>query len=288
VNFKKGGFRMKLGMRAHDLGRMAPLQLATALRSHEFETAQLAIPKAISGVSNVYDVSPALLEEVRKSFEDVSVEIGVLGCYCEIGLTDKDARMAEVEKFLCGIEHAKHVNAKLIGTETTNFPPQDDHLREKAYLGLRESVLRICDKAERLGVNVGIETVAEHTLNGPQITARLLEEVGSDRLKVIFDPVNLILTRQDIEQQSDIFEDFINTLGEHIAALHIKDITLEDGQKVWQNIGKGEIDYTHIFEWARAKAKPYPILREEVKPESVQTDIRQMLRYMRGDGKHRN
>ena len=279
---------MKLGMRAHDLGRMAPLQLATALRSHGFETAQLAIPKAISGVNNVYDVSPALLEEVRKSFEDASVEIGVLGCYCEIGFTDKEARMAEVEKFLCGIDHAKHVNAKLIGTETTNFSPQDGHLREQAYIGLRESVLRICDKAEKLGVNVGIETVAEHTLNSAQLTARLLEEVGSDRLKVIFDPVNLILTRQDIERQSEIFEDFIDTLGEHIAALHIKDITLEDGQKVWQNIGSGEIDYTHIFEWARAKAKTYPVLREEVKPESVQIDIRQMLRYMRGDGEHRS
>lgn len=269
---------MKIGLRAHDFGRQAPNTLAEKISKAGFETCQLALLRAIEGVENLTDVSKEMLENIGQTFEEHKLQIGVLGCYMEIGYTDKTARLAEVDKFILGLEHGKALNAGLVGTETTFCVPEDEVEREPAYQGLKDSVLRMVEHAEKIGINIGIEPVATHTINSAQITKRLLDEVNSNRLKVIFDPVNLILTEDDVDNQTDLFSNFLNILGEDTVALHVKDVVLENGEKVWRNIGSGDIDYAPIFKWFNERSYDIPALREEVKPESYRIDIDEMRR----------
>ena len=269
---------MILGLRAHDFGRHEPEELVKRISDAGFETAQLALLKAISGIECFEDINERVLERVRRAFENRSITIGVLGCYMEIGLTDKEARLAEVAKFLLGIEHGVAVGADLVGTETSWFVPEDESKREPAYQGLKDSVLRMVERAEKLEIDIGVEPVAVHTMNSAQITRRLLDEIGSKRLRVIFDPINLIKTQEDIDNQLMLINHFLDILGDDIAAVHIKDIIIEDGEIIWRNIGKGAIDFTPIFSWFRDKGRSIPIMREEVNPESYQVDIDEMRR----------
>ena len=272
---------MKLGVRAHDLGCMEPFELAKKLKATGFETCQLALPKAINAVESIYDVNDMVLTQVKEAFLENQVEIGVLGCYMEIGLSYEEARLEEVEKFKKGIIHAKALNAGIIGTETSNCTALSDKEREPAYQNLKNSVLRMVEFAEEQGVTIGVEPVAWHTLNSTQLTKRLLDEVGSKRLKLIFDPVNLIRTKDDIENQEAIFDEFLQTVGCDIAVLHVKDVVFEDGNLVWRNIGKGEIKYEKIFDWLKKNNNDVPILREEFKMQSAEIDITEMKRLMK-------
>ena len=43
---------MKIGIRAHDFGRLPPVRLAEKMAAQGVEAAQLAIPKAIAGVES--------------------------------------------------------------------------------------------------------------------------------------------------------------------------------------------------------------------------------------------
>ena len=269
---------MKIGVRAHDFGRSEPEILAEAIAGAGFQTTQLALTKAVANVSSLSDVTGEMLCGVRRAFEDSKVEIGVLGCYIEPSYSDKDARLLEVKKFLTGLEYAKELGVNLVGTETTHFDPDpsNEPLRESAYQNLKDSVLRMVERAETLGVNIGIEAVANHTLNTAVLTRRLLDEVNSRRLRVIFDPVNLILTEADIEGQDKLFADFLGAVGDKISALHVKDIVFENGAKVWRNIGNGNINYPPIFEWLCRNNANLPVLREEVEPKSAETDIMAM------------
>ena len=272
---------MKIGVRAHDFGRMTPCELAKTIKEAGFQTAQLALTKAISGVNSFGDVGASTLEQVRRAFSDNGIEIGVLGCYVEIGLSDRDARLKEAEKFFTGLEYARELGAKLVGTETTRFPPGLDAEREPAYQNLKDSVLRMAEQAEKSGVNIGIEPVAEHTLNSAELTRRLLDEVNSERLMVIFDPVNLILTQGDMDNQDEIFARFLETVGSKTAALHVKNVVLEDGEKKWRNIGKGAVRYEPIFKWLKENepnTREIPVLREELNPENFKADIEEMRR----------
>jgi len=274
---------MKLGVRAHDFGKMVPSELAKTLKGAGFEAAQLALTKAIDGIDSFDDITPEVLDDVLRFFEESNVEISVLGCYVEIGQPDKELRLIEVEKFKKGLEYAKILGVNFVGTETTSFSPDMEYMRESAFRGLKDSVLRMAEKAEQLGVSIAIEPVAEHILDSAILTRRLLDEVGSERLKVIFDPVNLILTRDDICNQEKIYSKFFDIIGADIAALHVKDIVLSEScEKIWRNIGQGEIAYEMIFERLRKYKKDIPILREEAKTDSYKTDIEEMRRLIKG------
>jgi len=269
---------MILGLRAHDFGRHEPGELAGRISSAGFETAQLALLKAISGIDSFADVNGSVLERVRRAFEDNNVQIGVLGCYMEIGLTDKAARLAEVDKFLIGLEHGKALGAGLVGTETSWCVPEDESMREPAYQGLKDSVLRMTERAEKLGVDIGVEPVAVHTMNSAETTRRLLDEVGSKRLRVIFDPINLMLTQEDIDNQVTLMESFLAMLGDDVVAVHVKDVVIEAGEKLWRNLGKGSVKFDPVFKYFREKGRSIPALREEVSPDSYEVDLEEMRR----------
>ena len=269
---------MKLGVRAHDFGRMEPEELARSIADTGFEAAQLALTKAISGIYAFSDVTIPMLRRVRRAFDENRIEISVLGCYVEVGLPDKELRLREVEKFLLGLEQAKELGVTLAGTETTRFStvPGAERLREEAYQNLKDSVLRMTERAEQLCVDIGIETVADHTLNSAELTRRLLDEVKSSRLRVIFDPVNILLSENDIMNQDKIFRGFLETAGMDIAAVHIKDIVFEGGVKKWRNIGQGAVRYEPVFRWLRANKPELPVLREHIKPENCSIDYEAM------------
>lgn len=265
---------MIIGVRAHDFGKQEPESLASSISSSGFQGAQLALKKAILGIETDRDITPRVLERIAKAFLDSRVEISVLGCYVEPSIPDANERMEQVKRFKQGVENASFLGAPIVATETTRYPvgPEFESGREAAYLRLKDSVLRMVEQGERLGIDIGIEPVADHTLNSVELTKRLLEETDSSRLKIVFDPVNMLLPGDENRQES-IYRSFLTELGNEIAALHMKDIVFENNEKVWRNLGSGIVAYDYIFEWALKNKPDIPILREHVRPDSSQIDL---------------
>ena len=269
---------MKLGVRAHDFGRQSAESLASAVKAAGFDCVQLAPAKALTGVESFEAINGDVLEDIHKAFVKNDVEITVLGCYIEPSLLDNERRLANVETFKNNLTHAKRLGVSIVGTETTGMDiktPAGE--RDKVYQILKDSVLRMVEHAEKEQVYVGIEPVAEHTLNTPELTRRLLDEVNSEYLKIIFDPVNLILP-DTMKYQVQIFNEVFHLLGNDIAAVHVKDIVIENGQKAWRNIGLGEVDYDLIMGWLKQNKPDIHLLREDVKMDSYKLDRDNMAR----------
>ena len=121
----------------------------------------------------------------------------------------------------------------------------------------------------------GIEPVADHTLNTPELARRLLDEVGSDKVKIIFDPVNTILA-ETADRQKQIYESFFSHLGQDIRIVHVKDSAFEHGEKVWRAIGRGMVNNRFVFDWLRANKPDAPILREHAHNDSSAADVAAM------------
>jgi len=247
-----------------------------------FTCTQLAPTKAIEGIGHFNDITPSTLNDIDKSFGNSGLEITVLGCYIEPSIPDIDKRLENVGIFRDNITYAKQLGVSIVGTETTHFnidaSPAE---REIVYELLKDSVLRMVEQAEKENVIVGIEPVAEHTLNTPSLARRLLDEVNSDKLKIIFDPVNLVLPNT-INNQREIFKETFDLLGDDIVAVHVKDIIIEDNQKTWRNIGAGIIDYEYIFAWLHENKPNIRLLREGVEMDSHQDDRKTMEKLARG------
>jgi len=269
---------MKIGVRAHDFGRQPIESLAANIKEAGFACVQLAPTKAIEDISSFSDITESRLEAIQTAFVRNNIEITVLGCYIEPSVTDTALRLKNVNIFKDNLANAKKLGVNIVGTETTNLDidtPISE--REKIYALLKDSVLRMVEQAEKEDVFVGIEPVAEHTLNTPELARRLLDEVNSKKLKIIFDPVNLVLPRT-IHEQDKIFQQFFNLLGNEIVAVHMKDIAIENNQKAWRKIGCGVINYDLIFDWLHKKAPACRLLREGVQMDSYKEDIKAMER----------
>lgn len=264
---------MKIGLRAHDYGKRSLEELFSKISNDGFHEIQLAIPKAIQGVNSLDDVSEALLESIKVAMQRYDMSIAVFGCYVELGYLDAVERQKQVDRFLKGMDFAKYLGATCIGSETTHFSMDSTNEERKiAFEGLVDSVKQIVKKGEEIGLDVAIEPVALHTLNTPELTKELLERVPSERLKIIFDPVNL-LTAENIAEQEVLWDRAFECFGHKIIALHMKGTRLNEmGELEKANLQDNVANFKRITSWLKENRPEITVLREEINPEQANAD----------------
>lgn len=273
---------MIIGMRGHDFGRMQPEALARAISGAGFRATQLAFTKCFDGPAASYLTDEALAS-IRGLFASHDVAVPVMGCY--VSASDADAAVFEQAKetFSTCLRASVKLGAGCVGTETTHYAG-DDAGREEAYARLLRFVKSAAAVAESCGAVIGIEPVALHTLNTPELTRRLLDDVASPSLKVILDTANLV-TPETVapEAQREILERSLACFGEDIVALHVKD-GFFDADGKWQNVqlGHGVMDWARLLPRLREKHDHLCALREGVFPGKAAEEIETMRRWLEG------
>ena len=76
---------MLVAARTHDYGKQPVDHLAKLLKSEGIEAAQLVLPKAFSEINSYEEVTPQLVEQIRKIFEEEKIKIQILGCFMYLG-----------------------------------------------------------------------------------------------------------------------------------------------------------------------------------------------------------
>ena len=109
---------MKIGVRAHDYGKMGIEKLAETLHNAGYQAAQLALPKAFAEIDSYADIKPEHLERIRRAFEKWEIEIPVFGCYMDLGNPDEDVRRFAVDTMKTCLAYSREIGAKVLGTET--------------------------------------------------------------------------------------------------------------------------------------------------------------------------
>jgi len=273
---------MIIGMRGHDFGRMQPEELAAAIRNTGFRATQLAFAKAFSEPADHY-MTPEQLAHIRTVFAEKGVAVPVMGCYISASDRDEAVRQAAKEKFAECLRASMILGAGCVGTETTHFT-FDETEREAAYARLLDFTRYVVREAEACGAIVGIEPVAVHTLNTPELTRRLLNDVPSDNLMVILDVANL-LTPDTVspDAQADILTRCIDCFGDKITVLHVKDGVFNSEGK-WENrpLGEGVMDWAHMLPRLRKVNDNLCALREAVWPGRGEAECAIMQRWMEG------
>ena len=61
---------MKIGVRAHDYGKMEIEKAAETLHNEGYQAAQLALPKVFAGIDSYEDITENHLERIRTPVHD--------------------------------------------------------------------------------------------------------------------------------------------------------------------------------------------------------------------------
>lgn len=264
---------MKIGVRAHDYGKMEIEQLAETLHRAGYDAAQLALPKAFTGIESYEDITLSHLERIRAAFEKWKVEIPVFGCYMDLGNPDDDVRRKAVDTLKMCLAYSKEVGAKVVGTETA-YPHLSREEKKIWYPHMTDSVKRAVEEAARLDVKLAIEPVYWHPLENLEAVLDVMEQIKDEaHLRMIFDASNL-LEFPDTTDQKAYWKEWLENTGKYIEAMHIKDFYFDaEGAYCPTPLGSGVIDYSEIAAWLRANRPDMYLLREEMNPQIAQADI---------------
>ena len=266
---------MIIGARTHDFGVGEDISFAKRvelIKQCGYQSIQLAPAKALDEIPDIHGITMTHIEKIHETLTKASLPVSILGCYIEPAIDDEEERLRNVETFKNNIVFAKALGTSIVGTETTNLSMLKENNRENAYARLLDSVKRMTETAEKEGVFIGIEPVAEHTVNGPEMMKRLIDDVGSDKIKVIFDGPNMLLP-ETIKQQDAIFESTYKLLGERMEIVHLKNFVIEGGQKETVALDKGVVDLSKILTWLNKNKPNIPVLREESTRATDASDI---------------
>ncbi|MDO4308631.1 MAG: sugar phosphate isomerase/epimerase family protein [Eubacteriales bacterium] len=264
---------MKIGVRAHDYGKMEIEALAETLRLEGFEAAQLALPKAFLGIDTYEDITLWHLERIRRAFEENEVEIPVFGCYMDIGNPDDEVRKRAVDTLKKCLAYSKETGAGMVGTETA-YPHLSKEEKKIWYPFMLDSIQRVAEEAVKLDVKLAIEPVYWHPLDSIEAALDVIEAVGDEEhLRLIFDPSNLLEFPDSTDQES-YWKQWLSAIGSYIDVMHVKDFKMDDkGNYCSALLGKGVIRYQEISRWIHANKPNLYLLREEMQPRFAKEDL---------------
>ncbi len=274
---------MRIGIRAHDFGKLPAGELAARIAAQGLCCVQLAVNKALAGMNLVPgrgDLNPGLAWEIGRTFAAQGVQIAVLGCYINLSHPDPAAKAPLLAYFKEHLRYARDFGCGIVATETGSLNADQSfhpgNRGEEAFKALVPVVADLVAEAERFGVVLGIEGVTSHVLHSPARIRRLLDEVGSNNLQVVFDPVNL-LSLENYKEQDRVMKESLDLFGERIAVIHAKDFVVADGKMLQVRAGgggRGELHDAVLLRWLMERKPGISILLEEANEATAEECVR--------------
>lgn len=148
-----------------------------------------------------------------------------------------------------------------------------------AWSDMSDSVRRMCDIAEKENVTLAIETEASNIINTPEKARKIMDETGSDKLKMILDCANLFGPGEaSIESMRPMIDKAVKYFGSDIVLAHGKDIRPSDGID-FCGTGFGIVDFEYMLRALSGIGYTGDMVLHGIYDES---DMPKCLMFMRG------
>ncbi|MBT1167197.1 sugar phosphate isomerase/epimerase family protein [Bifidobacterium simiarum] len=271
---------INFGARGHDVTWAdTPELLAQGLAGYGVHNVQLALPRQFPDLAD--RINPGMGMYFRRVLGERGVDVAVLGCYINMTHPDPDSREAALRRFEAYLANARFFGAPVVASETGSVDAApgrftEENFTEAMYQESLASVRRLVDFGARFGIIVGVEPGANHPIYDIATTERLLADVDSPYLGIVFDPTAYTApdgrTVHDGDQV-EITHKALKAFGDRIVAVHIDDFTVSDGLHRC-NVDEGVMDVRGVLE-AVSAALPYvPVILEETHDEAIARTVR--------------
>lgn len=264
---------MQIGIRLHDTVELPLEKRINKVCEQGFSCVHLALLKVIKeySVSNTA-LTPGLAMHIKRLFKNADLDIAVLGCYLNLANPDEVELKKIKDTYISTIRFASILGCGVVGTETgapnKEYKTVPECRSEESLEVFINNLRPIVSCAEKVGVILAIEPVCRHIVYNAQRARKVLNEIDSPNLQIIFDPVNLI-DISNYENREEVFAEAIELLKDEIAVVHIKDFVVKDDKLVSCAAGTGIMDYTQIMRFIK-KDKPYiHVSLENTKPNNA-------------------
>ncbi len=158
--------------------------------------------------------------------------------------------------------------------------PEND--TPEAWRDLVESMAAVVEIAERHDVTMAFEPEVSNVVDSARKAARLLDEIGSPRLKVVMDGANLFHAGE-LARMHEVLDEAFGLLGPHVVLGHAKDLD-RDGEAGQIAAGRGVLDYDHYLALFRRIGFRGPLILHSLAESDVPGCVAMLREKLGGPG----
>ena len=265
-------------MFARTFARASPEGVFDALVGYGLGETQFNM--SVAGLSPLPDeIAPSLADGVRVAAAERRIAlVAVSGTFNmihpDIGVRRDGLRRLGV---LAGACDRLGTSAVTLCTGTRD--PEDmwrrhpDNARPEAWRDLLATMQEALETAEEHGVTLAFEPEAANVVDSAEKGRRLLDEMGSPRLKVVMDAVNLFDARDParrLSRSGEILEEAFELLGGDLLLAHAKDV---NGSGEVVAVGKGDLDYDLYLKHLNEAGYGGPLVMHGLAEEEVEGSL---------------
>ena len=272
---------MELGIFARTYARPTLEAALDAVRADGLAWVQFNL--ACAGLPTVPEaVPPDLAERVRQAVEERGLRVA--GLSGTINLIHPDpAQRAENVRRLAGLVTASpSLGANTVSLCTGSrdaanmWRGHPDNDTAEAWADLLAALGGLLPAAEAAGVTLGVEPEPANVISSAPLARRLLNEVRSPALKIIFDGANLIHGRPAAEAAT-VLREAAELLGPDVVSAHAKQLDA-DGREVPTSDPTGILNYDDYLAVLRGMGYGGPLVLHGL-PEAA---VGESVRFLRG------
>ena len=236
---------MQPGIFAKTFVRPSVDEVFAAVAKHRIHCVQFNFSSA--GLPSLPDeVDPAVADRIRKSAAQQRIEIAAISGTFNMIHPDPQVRRDGLRRLEVIAGSCRHLETKLVTLCTGTRDPEDmwrahpGNNTEEAWRDLVATLTKALTTAAKHGISLGIEPETGNVINSARNARRLLDEMKSPRLKIIFDAANLFLPG-DLRRMTETLEEAVDLLGPDIALVHAKELDASHSPNL--PLGQGVLDW---------------------------------------------
>ena len=259
---------LNLGITTRSFGGMTNAAAAKAMHDIGFTCTELCLVQddskfwVYNGTSDMTDMTDSRFAEIVATYRESGIDVSALGVFTSLIEPDDEIREKNLAYYRRHMELAAKNNIPFLPTECGFIKDSRgvlSHLYESRFDRVKDSIIRLCEYAKEYDVYLALECCVLDVVPSAKRAADLWEQVGSDRLKFLLDPANLIANSSE--------EDMFYYLSDHVAYFHGKDRKVND--TYGRVVGDGDIMWSQFLSLYHQHNDGVPFILEYAKADNA-------------------
>jgi len=225
-----------------------------------------------NGRSDLSTLTDAQFAGIVNAYREQGIDVPAFGVFTNLIDPKEDERKKNLDYFEQHMALASKQEIPFVATEcgfTTHERGVNADHYEEDFDRLKQSLADLCQRAAHHGVCVALEPCVIDIVPSAKRMRDLIAQVGSDRLRVLLDPANLIANSSE--------RDMFAYLAPYVAYFHGKDRKVND--VMGRAVGDGEIDWPLFLSLYHAHCEGKPFILEYVGPDNFREVMARVRTY---------
>lgn len=215
-----------------------------------------------NGRSDLITLTRDRAAQLIQDYRDHNVEVVSIGVFTNLLEPDDKELECNLSYFEEHMKIASENKVPFVATECGFVPGRRGIFAdtyESDFQRLVEGVKWLAQRAEKHNVSIALEPCVLDVIPSAKRMRDFIDQVGSDRIKVLLDPANLIANSSE--------KDMFDYLTPHIAYFHGKDRKVNDAYG--RVVGDGDIDWPLFLSLYSRYTRDLPFILEYVNIDNV-------------------